>query len=215
MRLAVLGATGRTGVPLVSQALERGHTVAALVRSRAKAAELLPVGDGLLELHVGDLLDPPAVAEVVGGADAVLNVAGQVKGAPADLQQRAIGHVLGAMSASEVDRIVTLTGAGVRLQGDRPGLADKVFGAALKLAQPKLLADSVAYVERVLASDRDWTVVRGPRLTDGARRSSPLRVAAHVGGGTGTTLGRADLAAFLLDVVEQGDWSRQAPVVSW
>jgi nucleoside-diphosphate-sugar epimerase len=215
MHLAVLGATGRTGVPLVTQALERGHSVAALVRSPTKAAELLPAPEGPLELHVGDLLDVPAVDAFVGGADAVLNVAGRVKGAPDDLQQRAIGNVLRAMSASEVDRLVTLTGAGVRVPGDRPGAADRVFGAALRLAQPRLLADSVAYVDQVVASDRVWTVVRAPRLTDGARRDAGLRVAAHVGGGTGTTLGRADLAAFLLDVVEQGVWSRQAPVVSW
>jgi putative NADH-flavin reductase len=38
MRLAVFGATGRTGVPLVEQALDRGHHVTAFVRDPGKLA---------------------------------------------------------------------------------------------------------------------------------------------------------------------------------
>jgi hypothetical protein len=57
-------------------------------------------------------------------------------------------------------------------------------------------------------------VVRVPRLTDG-HRGQPLRAAPHVGGGTGTTLGRGDLAVFLLDEVEKGAWVGKAAVVSW
>lgn len=56
--------------------------------------------------------------------------------------------------------------------------------------------------------------VRVPRLTEGELRGR-TRVAAHIGGDTGTTLGRADLAAFLLDELDRPTWSRQAPVVSW
>jgi uncharacterized protein YbjT (DUF2867 family) len=36
MKLAIFGATGRTGRPLVQQALEAGHEVVALVRTPAK-----------------------------------------------------------------------------------------------------------------------------------------------------------------------------------
>ena len=36
MRIAILGASGRTGGTLVGQALERGHVIVALVRTPAK-----------------------------------------------------------------------------------------------------------------------------------------------------------------------------------
>jgi uncharacterized protein YbjT (DUF2867 family) len=215
VRLAVTGATGRTGIPLVTQALDRDHEVAALARSRTKAAEVLPLDHDRLRLVEGDLLDAAAVHRAIEGAEAVLHVAGPVKGAPEDLQQRAIAHVLEAMRVHEVTRLVTLTGAGVRVPGDRPTPIDRVFGAALKLLQGAVLRDSVAYVEQVRASDREWTVVRAPRLTDGARRGTSLRTAPNVGGGTGTQLGREDLATFLLQVTEEGSWLREAPVVSW
>jgi hypothetical protein len=38
MRIAILGATGGTGIELVGQALERGHAVTAFVRDPAPSA---------------------------------------------------------------------------------------------------------------------------------------------------------------------------------
>ena len=214
MHLTVLGATGRTGVPIVQQALTRGHDVTALVRSPTKAGELLPVSEDRLRLVTGDLLDGEDVKAAIIGADAVINVAGQVKGAPEDLQQRAIRHVIAAMHAADVRRLVTLTGAGVRMPGDQPKIADRVIGGALKLLQPKLLADSVAYVDEVRASDLDWTVVRAPRLTDGDARGS-YRVAPNVGGDSSTQISRSDLATAILELVEDDSFVGRAPVVTW
>lgn len=212
MRLAIMGATGRTGVPLVQHALERGYEVTALARSPQKAEQLLGDPPGLTVVE-GDLLDPAAVEKAIVGSAAVLNVAGQVKGSPKDLQQRAIGLVLSAMRAHDVQRLITLTGAGVRAPGDSPGFVDKLFRLALSKLQPELLADSEAYVAAVTSSDRQWTVVRAPRLTDGPGQGS-YRDAANVGQGTGTALSRPDLARFLLDEVERERYVGRLPVVS-
>ena len=57
-------------------------------------------------------------------------------------------------------------------------------------------------------------MVRAPRLVAGGPRGT-VRTAANVGGGTGTSLGRDDLARFLLDEVEAGAWLGRTPVVSW
>jgi putative NADH-flavin reductase len=213
MKLAIFGGTGRTGQPLVAQALARGHEVTALARSAEKAAETLPLDADGLQLVTGDLLDPAAVSTVVAGADAVINVAGQVKGAPEDLQRRAIGHILAAMDEHGVRRIVTLTGAGVRIPGDTPKVVDRVFGTALKLLQGKLLEDSVAYVDAVRSSDTDWTVVRAPRLLDGPATGSTVS-RPHVGQGTSSKLTRADLATLLLDIAADDATIGTAPAVS-
>lgn len=213
MRLAILGGTGRTGQPLVAQALTRGHEVTALVRSSEKAAAVLPTDADGLTLVEGDLLDASAVSKVVAGVDAVINVAGQVKGAPEDLQQRAIGHILVAMDQDGVRRIVTLTGAGVRIPGDTPTAVDRIFGTALKLLQGKLLADSVACVEAVRTSGTDWTVVRAPRLLDGPATGTVV-TRPHVGQGASSKLTREDLATYLLDAVTDDATIGTAPAVS-
>jgi putative NADH-flavin reductase len=214
MQLAMFGATGRTGVPLVHQALARGHIVQAMVRSASKAGTLLPTSEESLRLFTGDLLDGEAVARTVVGADAVINVAGPVKGAPKDLQQRLIDHLLTGMHAAEVRRLITLTGAGVRIPGDHPTFADRAIRTALKLAQGALLADAVGYVETVRVSDLDWTVVRVPRLTDDAARGV-YRRSSHLGSDSSTRISRTDLATAILDLLEDPTSIGQAPVVSW
>ena len=216
MELAVAGATGRSGVPFVEQALAAGHTVRALVRSPEKASRLLPTGSDGLALVVGDLLDRDAVGRLVQGADAVLDLTGPVKGGPDDLRTEAAQVVLPACEEAGVRRFVALTGAGVVADGDRPKLVDKVVRRALMTVEKQAMASATEYTRAVASSGLDWTVVRGPRLTEGdARGRERTKVLANVGPDSGTQVSRADLATALLDMVEQGTWVRQMPVVTW
>ncbi len=214
MQIAVLGATGRTGVLLVGGALQRGHQVRALARQREKAQALLPLAHERLEVVEGDAVERDAVERLVTGVDAVVDVTGPVKGGPKDLRRRVTASLLPAMQQQEARRLLLLTGAGVRVDGDRPTVVDRAIRGVLQLLQPAILEDGQAAVAAVTAAPLDWTVVRVPRLTDGALRSR-LRVAPYLGGDTGTTLGRADCSAFLLDALERTAWLRAAPVVSW
>ncbi|MFA9444658.1 NAD(P)-dependent oxidoreductase [Egicoccus sp. AB-alg6-2] len=213
MNLTLLGATGRTGVPLVPDALARGHRLTCLVRDEGKAARLLP-SDDRLRLVVGDATDASAVDAAIAGADAVLDASGPVRGGPKRLRAEVVSHVLPAMHRHGVRRLVFLTGAGVRLDGDVPGVADRAIRGLMSLVQRDILDDGQAAVAAITASDLDWTVVRVPRLVDAGGRGR-VRTGGRVGDGSGTTLGRRDLARFLLDELEQGTWIRQAPVVSW
>lgn len=214
MRLTILGATGRTGIPLVGEALERGHEVVCLVRDPAKAQRLLPVDDDRVRLEQGDATDAAALERAVTGADAVVDVTGPVKGGPKRFRSEVVAKLLPAMDRHGVDRLVLLTGAGVRVGGDAPGIADRAIRGVLSLVQKDVLADGQHAVAALAASSLDWTVVRVPRLLDAERRGR-TKSAPNLGGGTGTTLGRGDLAVVLLDEAEQGRWVRQAPVVSW
>lgn len=90
MRIAVFGATGRTGVPLVEQALERGHEVVAFARSPGK----LGVDNPDLTVVEGDAYSGEGVAEAVAGADAVVSVLGQSSDGPDDLLTVAGDHVI-------------------------------------------------------------------------------------------------------------------------
>ncbi len=214
MEIAVLGGTGRTGVPLVEQALHRGHSVRLLARDPDKAGRLLPADSEQLLVVEGDATDGAALGRALAGVSAVVDVTGPVKGGPKDLRGQVIRVLLPAMRAAGVRRLVFLTGAGVRVEGDAPTVADLTIRGVMRLLQPDILADGQAAVAAVTTSDLEWTVVRVPRLTDADAKGS-IRSAAHVGGDTGTTLGRADLARFLLDEVDQGRWTGKAPVVSW
>src|SRR5207247_10952209 len=69
MKLVVLGATGRTGVEIVRQAIERGHAVTVVVRS----PDPLRAFNGRVSVQQGDLLNRDALEQLIRGHDAVVS----------------------------------------------------------------------------------------------------------------------------------------------
>ena len=74
VNITVLGATGRTGRPLVEELLTRGHHVTALVRDPTTYA----APDGVTVV-AGHSRDAAALAAAVAGADAVVSALGPVQ----------------------------------------------------------------------------------------------------------------------------------------
>src|SRR2546425_7836606 len=72
MKLLVLGATGGTGLEMVRQAIEHGHSVTAFVRS----PERLKPFANRISIKQGNLLNSVELEAVVRGQDAVLSGVG-------------------------------------------------------------------------------------------------------------------------------------------
>jgi nucleoside-diphosphate-sugar epimerase len=75
-RYLVTGATGFLGAEIVKQLISRGHQVAALVRSPAKASLLKTLG---VEVHQGDITDRESLRAPMLGADGVFHAAAWYK----------------------------------------------------------------------------------------------------------------------------------------
>ncbi len=207
MNLTIFGASGRTGTPLVAQALAAGHTVTAFVRDPAK----LTIQHERLAVVQGDTTDAHAVARAIAGADAVLSALGQTKNSPADVQTVAMRNIIAAMQQHDVKRLVSLTGGGVRAPQDQPKLFDHVIRFALATLSGKVLRDAIAHAELIQASNLDWVIVRGPVLTTG-----PFTGAYQVGwvGMDGKPqVSRADVADFMLKQVTDTAYLRKMPML--
>jgi uncharacterized protein YbjT (DUF2867 family) len=121
MTYLVIGATGNVGGELVTQLLEQGHEVRALVRG-ASRAERLPAGTGIA---VGDLDDAESLAAAARSVDGVFYM--QVAPLPAQA-----GYMVAAAKAADVSKIVLLSSLGTVLQplpmiGARIAARDEVF----------------------------------------------------------------------------------------
>jgi putative NADH-flavin reductase len=207
MKLAIFGGTGRTGQHLVTQALDGGYEVAALVRTPSRLA----LEHEKLQVVTGGILDRNCVEQVIQGADAVLSTLGPSSNKPEFTISQAMEHILHAMEKHNVRRIILSAGAGVRDPHDRPGLIDQLASFLLNILSKNVVADMKQVVEKVRASDRDWTVVRVPMLTD-----QPAQGTLKVGyvGDISPRLSRADLAAFILQQVEDDNHVHKAPAIS-
>lgn len=208
MQLTIFGATGKSGRYLLEQALARGHTVTVLVRAPGK----LPVRHERLIVVQGDVRDPDKVVQAVAGAYAVISVLGPTNNRPEMAVSQGLDNILAAMRQHGVRRLIQTAGAGVRDPQDRPTLMHAFFGRLVRLFSPNVVADMEQVVDKVRRSDRDWTVVRVPMLTEGPA-TGRIREG-YVGKMIGPRLSRADLADYLLRQVESETYLRQAPAIS-
>jgi putative NADH-flavin reductase len=205
-RVLVVGATGRTGLHLVRQALARGFEVTALARGPGA----LQVASQRLSIVRGDVLDPASLSRAALGQDAVLCALGPVKGAPPALCSDGTRHLLQAMEAQRVRRLVCVTGAMIGHRRDRLGWMYRLLLAVMPRAA---LADRQLQEKLVRGSNVDWTIVRPPRLTDGAARGT-WRAGEDIPIGSLAHLSRADLADFMLRELETPAHVRQAVAVA-
>lgn len=206
--IALFGATGKTGRRVLDRTLAAGHQVRALVRDPAG----LTVSHGRLVLVAGDVLDPAAVERTVAGTDVVVSLFGQVKGSPRTLQTDGTRVIVAAMQRAGLTRLVTLSGGGLRAPQDRPKLPDRVIRALLRLLAGHVLADAEGHLEVLRGSGLDWTVVRGPMLTDDPGKGR-YRVG-WVGVDASTRISRDDLADFIVTQVDDRSFVGQLPFVS-
>jgi putative NADH-flavin reductase len=160
MRIAVVGASGRTGKATVARALAAGHEVIAVVRTASSA----PTG---AVVKIADARDVSALTKALGGCDAVVSCLGHVAGAddPTILADGATA-LLAAMAAAKVKRVVAISAAGAYVQGDDPlsrfiakPIVARFFGAAF--------ADTREMENVLRASNSEWTVLRPSRLVPG------------------------------------------------
>lgn len=207
MKLVVLGATEGTGLGIVRQAIEHGHSVTAFVRSPGR---LKPFRDRIAVKH-GDLLNRAELEKVIQGHDAVLSGFGlrvPVSEADANLRERFAIALTGAMLQAEVRRVVVESTAFLFRDSIIPPTF--LFGG---LFFPSAVVDASA-MERVFGeSNLDWTMVRPPELTD-KPYTEKYRVREGHLPRFGFKISRADVADFMIKEAENHSSIRKIVGVS-
>jgi putative NADH-flavin reductase len=195
MKLVVLGATGGTGIEIVRQAIEHGHSVTAFVRSPER---LKPFRDRIV-IQQGDLLNSSELEKVIQGHDAVLSGFGprvpQSK-ADADLLQPFAAALTSSMSRARVRRVVVESVAFLFKDAILPPayLLGRLFFA-------DTVADAAAMEEIFGKSELDWTMVRPPQLTDKPYSGKYRTRVGHLPR-MGFSISRADVADCFIKMVE-------------
>uniref|UniRef100_A0A8B9R1G9 Biliverdin reductase B n=1 Tax=Anas platyrhynchos TaxID=8839 RepID=A0A8B9R1G9_ANAPL len=114
--IAIFGATGRTGLATLSQALDGGYAVTVLVRDPGRLPQQ---GPPPARVVVGDVLEPPAVAEAVRGQDAVLIILGTRNDlGPTTVMSEGTKNIVAAMKAHGVRKVVACLSDDQPLTGD-------------------------------------------------------------------------------------------------
>jgi uncharacterized protein YbjT (DUF2867 family) len=209
MKVLVLGAAGGTGREIVREAGAQGHSVVALVRSKAKATDLAGA-----ELVEGDARDEQALSRALENCSGVISSLGTPVSPLREvtLLSTATRALVMAMERRNVRRLVCITGLGA---GDSRGhggfLFDRLF---FPLLLRKVYADKDRQEDAVRASKLDWVLVRPVVLTDKPARGT-VRAETDLSGIHGGTVARGDVAKFVVQQLTDDTWLRRAPLITW
>lgn len=184
-RVLLLGGTGRTGSRVLTQLLQRGIPVRAVVRS----ADRLPAGVGsnpLLEVVEGEILGRPtsAVVELLAGCDTVISCLGHnisargLFGKPRDLVTGSVRRVAEAVEARPPEtpvRLILMSSVSVNLPDHadtRRTRTERGYLRALCAVLPPArdnqgAADFLALEVGPEDPHLQWVAVRPDTLTEG------------------------------------------------
>ena len=203
MKLAVFGASGKTGLMLVFQALNQGHEVTAYTRSPHK----ISITHKNIRIIQGELVDYEKIKEVVKGQEAVLCTLGITGNKPSTVLSGATGLILQAMEECSVKRFICMSSAGV--EGSDGGFW---FGKIIMpLFLKHIFEDKKRQIEVIKQSRADWVIIRPVGLTDSPKTG---RYRINEGKPTSKSIPRADVADFMLKLMTDTRYDFKMPAIS-
>ena len=169
-KVLVVGATGGSGRAAVAALTADGHHVTAFSRNASRLTAEFP---GIAAID-GDAMNRADVDQAIAGHDAVVVTLGITehplrvqllgpKRTPLDVRSSGTRHVIDAMHAHGVDRLVVQTSYGIGPTRQHLGFTDRLFFATLVRKQ---MADTTVQDDLVRSSGLDWTIVQPVHLSD-------------------------------------------------
>jgi len=193
MKLCVFGATGRTGLALLDQALAAGHEVTAV----ARAPEKLKAYEGRVRIVEAGFQDAAAVGEAVAGQDAVISTLGTVERKRNTVLSDGTRVIIDAMKAAGTRRFIVVTSLGCRESVKL--IRSFVFRELIvKRLAKEIWADKDRQEELIEASGLDYTIARPGGLTDKPATGAYQVLGRYDPLPKSLMIARADVADFLL-----------------
>ena len=215
MKVAVIGASGKTGVELVRQALDRGFETACVCRdSSVGKLDDFTGRDGFTLFSAPLVSDEAVLRRALAGCGAVVAVPISVRRLKAT---ELVSSLAKAAAANRIRRLAFTAGEitvapdpderpTLRQRLMLPGFTFMIWFTPYSLSN---MRKASALIKR--QAEWEWTIVRAPTLTDGPPvgyrfcRLSEI-TAKH-------RLSRKDFAASLLDVLQQPEYCRRTLTV--
>jgi len=209
MKILLLGATGRTGIHIIKEAIKRGHNISAIARHSEKLKEFE------IEITEGTPYDYDTVEKAVQGCDAVINTLNVSRKsdnpwasltAPKDLISRSASNAIKAMEKAGIDRFVALSTIGAGRSWDSTPWILKFI---VNISNFKhAFRDHGRQEELLEKSPLRYTICRAPMLS--AKINHTGAVATPDGEKTANMyLSRNSAAEFFIKIIEDGEHIRE------
>jgi uncharacterized protein len=202
MKIALFGATGRTGHHILHAAVADGHQVNVLVRNPSKVV----ITHDDVVLFFGDALDEEMVEYTMRECDVVASALGLGGNQQPEALSRSTANIITGMENLGLQRLVLVAGAGIlrnrddnRLRLDAPDFDPAYLPYAL---------EHLRMVELLKMSRIDWTMLCPPAMRDEAPQA-PLRAEADYLPIAGQIATYVAVGRFAYELLSTLDYTRQ------
>ncbi|MCX6307768.1 MAG: NAD(P)H-binding protein [Bacteroidia bacterium] len=193
MKLVVFGASGKTGLIVVEQALAAGHSVVAYIRTPGR----IIIENPNLKVVVGSLQELDKLKSALSGADACISTLGGGSLTKHNLEvMEGIDSIVRIMETESVPRFIYMSSVGA---GESRYYIPQPFRFLMVDVMLRIpIADHNVNEERISKSTLQWTAVRPGGLTDGPVTgnlkygSEKIKLTGNAG------ISRSNVAAFMV-----------------
>lgn len=203
MKIVVFGASGRTGLLTVFQALEKGHQVTAFARK----ASSVTIQHKNLVIFQGDILVYEKVKQAVEGQDIVICTVGVESRKYTTVVSEGTANIIRAMNEVNVKRFICMSSAGI-LGNDGGFWFGKII---LPLFLKQVFEDKKRQLKLMQESNLEWVLIRPVGLTD-APKTGKYQIYDKIPGSA--TIPRADVADFMLKLMTDKKYDKMMPAIS-
>lgn len=194
-----MGASGKLGQQLISEAIDDGYDVNALVRDPAK----LRRGNELLQVFRGDARTGEGVDAVVKGCPYVVSALG----ASTPVMAECMSKVIPLLKGKWLKRFVFISWMGV---GDSQAqeLMDRGLITSIKRVAHKKMFEDIGRAEGLIReSGLPYVILRPTLMTDGPLTGQVEGVSAS--DKPPGAISRADVARYVVDLLDQPGWEKR------
>lgn len=197
MRIAVFGATGKTGIEIVQAAIDKKIKVNAFSRSSI-LPEILVKSD--VKIFQGTLDSIEDINKVNHSCGAIVISLGPRPPYSDIFCENATKLIIQSAEMNNINRIICITGAAVGRDLKNCSWIFRIIARMLYKNNPKLAEDRIKQDEVIGNSRLNWTIVKPPRLTLG-KAFNNLKVGEDVFIGLMSRIARKSLARFVIEEI--------------
>jgi len=203
MKITIFGASGRTGILTVYQALDKGYQVTAFARNPTTVT----IQHKNLIVIQGDILDYAKVKQAIEGQEVVISALGVESKKFTTVLSEGTRNILRAMEECQVNRFICMSSAGI-LGNDAGFLFGKII---IPLFLKQVFLDKVRQMKIIQETNLDWVIVRPTGLTD-APKTGKYKVTLTPP--VSRRIPRADVSDFMLKLILDKQYDRQMPAIA-
>lgn len=199
-KIIVFGATGGTGKQVLEQVLQAGYDVKAIIRK----PEAFNFNHPKLKIIKGDVLQPITFQDELKDATAVISCLGIPKAQPTTLYSESMENIIKAIKQSNVNRILCISSGAIDIPPKSSFIMTFLLKNVLQRIYKPVYADMTLMESKLKSSNLDYTIVRAPKLTNG-KKTNKCRIVTQQPLKKIPTISRADLAAFMLNIINENN----------